>query len=58
MELRCQFFVLEPLENGLYYPLFLLCLQQLHKLKGKQWLSTSFNESKVNLLLMLPGKSC
>lgn len=44
----------EPLENGAHYPLFPLCLQQLHKLQGKQWLSYTFNESKVNLQNMLP----
>ncbi|GAB6025992.1 Eukaryotic translation initiation factor 4 gamma 2 [Chamberlinius hualienensis] len=44
----------EPLENGAHYPLFPLCLQQLHKLQGKQWLSCIFNESKVNLQNMLP----
>lgn len=44
----------EPLENGAHYPLYLLCLQQLHKLEGKNWLSRTFNESKVNLLNMLP----
>ena len=46
----------EPLENGAYYPLFLLCLQQIHKLKEKDWLVTTFNNSKINLQKMLPGK--
>lgn len=44
----------EPMENGAFYPLFLLCLQQIHKLKDKDWLVTSFNDSKVNLQMMLP----
>ena len=45
-----------PLAGGFLYPLFLLCLQQLVKVKGKDWLSKAFHESKVNLLNMLPGK--
>lgn len=45
----------EPMQNGTYYPLFLLCLQQMHKLEDKNWLVTNFNESKVSLQNMLPG---
>ena len=45
----------DPLENGAYYPLFLLCLQQIHKIKDKEWLVASFNNSKINLQKMLPG---
>lgn len=45
----------EPMENGAFYPLFLLCLQQIHKLKDKDWLVSAFNDSKVNLQMMLPG---
>lgn len=44
----------EPLENGAYYPLFLLCMQRLHKLKDKEWLTTLYNDSKVNMMKMLP----
>jgi len=48
---------LEPaLTGGTYYPLFLLCLQQLTKLKDQDWLVAVFNESKINLVNMLPGK--
>lgn len=43
-----------PMENGTYYPLFLLCLQQMHKLKDKNWLVSNFNDSKVSLQNMLP----
>lgn len=46
----------EPLEGGQHYPLFLLCLQHLHKLKGNEWLFEVFVESKVNLIEMLPEK--
>lgn len=41
-------------ENGQYYPLFLLLLQQLHRLMGKQQLQDMFNASKINLMLNLP----
>ena len=44
----------EPLENGAYYPLFLLCMQQLRKLKDNEWLMALYNESKVNMMKMLP----
>lgn len=44
----------EPLENGVHYPLFLLCLQHTHKIKDKQWLVDTFNRSKLNLQTMLP----
>lgn len=46
--------VAEPLESGAHYPLFLLCLQQLHKSQGRNWLHSVFNLSKINLLSMLP----
>lgn len=36
-------------DNGQHYPLFLLVLQQLHKLIGKQQLTEMFNASKINL---------
>jgi translation initiation factor 4G len=44
----------EPLEGGQHYPLFLLCLQHLHKTKGQLWLFEAFTESKINLISMLP----
>lgn len=47
----------EPMENGAYYPLFLISLQQMHKIKGKDWLANLFNESKLDLIKMLPGTS-
>ncbi|CAG2109861.1 unnamed protein product, partial [Medioppia subpectinata] len=44
----------EPLEGGQHYPLFMLCLQHLHKTKGNAWLFNAFTESKINLIQMLP----
>ena len=44
-----------PFKNGLHYPLFLLCLQSAHRVNGRQWLLSAFNDSKVNLQDMLPG---
>lgn len=46
-----------PLENGNHFPLFLLCLQQASKLKDREWLTDLFQQSKVNMQKMLPGKS-
>ncbi|XP_046394850.1 eukaryotic translation initiation factor 4 gamma 2 isoform X1 [Ischnura elegans] len=46
--------VAELCENGAHYPLFLLVLQQLNKTQGKAELTKLFNDSKVNLLNMLP----
>ncbi|XP_076068093.1 N-acetyltransferase 1 isoform X1 [Oratosquilla oratoria] len=46
--------VAEPLEGGQHFPLFLLTLQGLHKLMGKVKLTQTFNDSKVNLLNLLP----
>lgn len=43
-----------PMTGGYLYPLFLLCLQQLSKMKGKDWLAKAFSESKVSLHGMLP----
>uniref|UniRef100_A0A8C6SU23 Eukaryotic translation initiation factor 4 gamma 2 n=1 Tax=Neogobius melanostomus TaxID=47308 RepID=A0A8C6SU23_9GOBI len=42
------------LENGSHFPLFLLCLQQMVKLKDREWLSELFQQSKINMLKMLP----
>jgi len=44
----------EPMSHGTHYPLFLLCLQQLHKVRDKNWLVSIFNKSKINLQDMLP----
>jgi len=44
----------EPMENGKYYPLFLLILQQLHKDKDQDWLAQVFQDSKIELQIMLP----
>lgn len=46
-----------PLHNGRHYPLFLLCLQQVHKMKDREWLVKAFNDSRLDLQKMLPGKS-
>lgn len=45
-----------PLEGGHQYPLFLLTLQQLHKIQATERpiLIKLFNESKVQLMNMLP----
>lgn len=45
-----------PLEGGYQYPLFLLTLQQLHKIQAteRSVLIKLFNESKVQLMNMLP----
>ncbi|XP_030221606.1 eukaryotic translation initiation factor 4 gamma 2b isoform X2 [Gadus morhua] len=43
-----------PLENGTHFPLFLLCLQQMAKLKDREWLTDLFQHSKVNMQKMLP----
>ena len=45
----------EPFEGGVHYPLFLLCLQHMHKIKGESWLVDTFNNSKLDLQKMLPG---
>ncbi|XP_015808554.3 eukaryotic translation initiation factor 4 gamma 2a [Nothobranchius furzeri] len=42
------------LENGAHFPLFLLCLQQMVKLKDREWLGDLFLQSKVNMQKMLP----
>ncbi|XP_051919598.1 eukaryotic translation initiation factor 4 gamma 2a isoform X1 [Hippocampus zosterae] len=42
------------LENGAHFPLFLLCLQQMSKLKDREWLADVFQKSKVNMQKMLP----
>lgn len=47
----------QPLESGTHFPLFLLCLQQLAKLQDREWLTELFQQSKVNMQKMLPGKT-
>uniref|UniRef100_A0A672IF89 Eukaryotic translation initiation factor 4 gamma 2 n=1 Tax=Salarias fasciatus TaxID=181472 RepID=A0A672IF89_SALFA len=42
------------LENGAHFPLFLLCLQQMVKLKDRDWLTELFQQSKINMQKMLP----
>lgn len=44
----------EPMKLGTHYPLFLLCLQQIHKVTDKSWLLAQFNKSHINLKDMLP----
>lgn len=44
----------QPLENGMHFPLFLLCLQQVAKLKDREWLMELFQQSRVNMQKMLP----
>ncbi|KAI8489500.1 Eukaryotic translation initiation factor 4 gamma 2 [Branchiostoma belcheri] len=46
--------VAQPMENGAHYPLFLLVLQQLHKLSGRDQLVTVFTDSRINMVKMLP----
>ncbi|XP_068178970.1 eukaryotic translation initiation factor 4 gamma 2a [Antennarius striatus] len=41
-------------ENGAHFPLFLLCLQQMVKLKDRDWLADLFQQSKINMQKMLP----
>lgn len=36
------------------YPMFLLCLQQLHQLSSQSWLSSTLENSKINLMSTLP----
>lgn len=44
----------EPMTSGAHFPLYLLILQHIHKLSGKQSLTQMFNDSKVNLLNLVP----
>ncbi|KAK6973350.1 eukaryotic translation initiation factor 4 gamma 2 [Biomphalaria glabrata] len=44
----------EPFEGGVHYPLFLLCLQNIHKMKDKEWLFDTVNRNKIDLQKMLP----
>jgi hypothetical protein len=46
------------MRHGAYYPLFFLCMQNMHKLIGSggghEWLRAQLEKSKVNLVDMLP----
>lgn len=47
----------EPMDHGKHHPLFLLCLQQLHKISNdEKWLVAQFTDSKIDLMAMLPGE--
>ena len=39
---------------GGYYPMFLLCLQQLKEIQSRTWLTQALEDSKVNLMQTLP----
>lgn len=43
------------MENGVYYLFFLISLQQMYKIKGKDWFVNLFNESKLDFIKMLLG---
>lgn len=43
------------MKNGAYYPLFFLCMQNMHKLKSPEWLRSLIEKSKINLVDMLPN---
>jgi len=43
------------MRNGAYYPLFFLCMQNLHKLKAPEWLRYQLEKFRINLIEMLPA---
>ena len=47
----------QEMKYGAYYPLFFLCMQNMHKIKSQEWLRQQLEKSKVNLVDMLPSKS-
>ena len=47
--------VVEFLKGGSHFPLFLLMLQQLNKIKDKSWLVDVFKKSQIDMRLMMPG---
>lgn len=49
-ELACE------MKHGAYYPLFFLCMQNMHKIKSQDWLRQQLEKSKINLIDMLPSK--
>ena len=44
------------MKNGAYYPLFFLCMQNMHRLKSPEWLRAQLEKSKITLTDMLPSK--
>jgi len=45
---------MENFDDGTYYPTALLCLANLNKAKGKDWLLTSLKEHKIDLKKIFP----
>ena len=45
------------MRHGAHYPLFFLCMQNMHKLNTKEWLRAQLEKSKISLIEMLPSKS-
>jgi len=43
------------MRHGTHYPLFFLCMQNMHKLKSKEWLREQLERSKISLIEMLPS---
>ncbi len=43
------------MRHGAHYPLFFLCMQNIHKLKTKEWLRAQLEKSRINLIEMLPA---
>ncbi len=43
------------MRHGAHYPLFFLCMQNIHKLKTKEWLRAQLEKSKISLIEMLPA---
>lgn len=49
--------VADQLVSGRHFPLFLLILQHMIKIKDKEWLGGIFKECKINMQIMMPGTS-
>ena len=43
------------MRHGAHYPLFFLCMQNMHKLRSPEWLRGQLERSKINLVEMLPS---
>lgn len=43
------------MRHGAHYPLFFLCMQNIHKLRTKEWLRQQLERSKISLVEMLPA---
>jgi hypothetical protein len=41
------------MKNGNYYPLYFLCMQNIHKIKSPEWLRGQLEKYKINLVDML-----